>query len=155
MGIKKVVPAPEDCACKQCSHVEESYNAAPKQPTSPIFTTADNHLIRFTYHNDVWQAEVEAYSSNDSSQCKQLPVVFEPDFTLEHLVNSNPTEQKHLLHICPSQEEPEQPGYVYVGRAPIQEESHPKPLSSPVARQTAPPSEVVPVKPQATTQQQQ
>ena len=56
------------------------------------------------YLNGLWQAEVKEYASNGSWQCRQLPVVFEVGLTLEHFVNSTPTEQKQLLHICPNEE---------------------------------------------------
>ena len=73
-------------------------------PQATPCTTADNHPVKFTYHNGQWQAEVKEYAAKGSWQHRQLPVVFEPGFTLEDLVDSNPTEQKKLLHICPDED---------------------------------------------------
>ena len=57
-------------------------------------------------------------------------------------------------YICPNQDNTDHPGYVYVGRGSIQEKPHPQLLSSPAARQVAPPSQVGLAQQQATTQHQ-
>ena len=114
---KQALPTPAGPADKQRQYAGEPHDKYPPKPTSHTFTTADKHPITFTYHNGQWQAAIKEYASNDSWQHGQLPVVFEPGLALEDVVDSNPTEQKQLLHLCPSEEDPEQPGYVYVGRA--------------------------------------
>ena len=153
MGMgKQALPTPAEPAYKQRQYAGEPYSKYPPKPTSHTFTTADNHPVRFTFHNEQWLAEVEEYAAHGSWQRRQLPVVFEPGLTLEDVVDSNPTEQKLLLHLCPSEEDLEKASYVYVGRAPIQ--AKPQLLSSPAARQTALQSEVGPIQQQATAQQQ-
>ena len=153
IGIgKQALPTP-DPADKQGQYAGEPHDKYPPKPTSHTLTTADKHPITFTYHNGQWQAAIKEHAANGSSQRRQLPVVFEPGLTLEDVVDSNPTEQKQLLHLCPSQEEPDQPGYVYVGRA--QPMPQPQLLSSPAARQTTPPSAVGLAQQQATAQPQQ
>ena len=151
MGMgKQALPTPAEPAYKQRQYAGEPYSKYPPKPTSHTFTTADNHPVRFTFHNEQWLAEVEEYAAHGSWQRRQLPVVFEPGLTLEDVVDSNPTEQKLLLHLCPSEEDLEKASYVYVGRAPIQ--AKPQLLSSPAARQTALQSEVGPIQQQATAQ---
>ena len=115
---KKALPTPKDPAYKQRQYAEKPYDKHREQPTSHIFTTADNHPITFTYLNGKWQAAVKEYA-NDSSQRRQLPVVFEPGLALEGLVNSNPTEQKQLLHICPDKDNIDHKSYVYVEKTSI------------------------------------
>ena len=142
IGIgKQALPAP-DPAYKQGQYAGEPDDKYRQQRTSHILTTADNHPVRFTYQNGQWQAAIKEYASNGFWEHRQLPVVFEPGFTLEDLVDSNPTEQKQLLHICPDEDNTDQLGYVYVGRAPGQAKPYPQLLSSPAARQEAPRSEV-------------
>ena len=151
---KKAIPQAQEASGGNTYHEEEPYDKYREKLTSHTFTTADNHPVRFTFHNGQWQAEVKEYAANDSWQHRQLPVIFGPGLTLEDLVNSNPTEQKQLLHICPDEDNTDQPGYVYVGTAPVQGKPHPQLLSSPAARQTATPSEVGLPQQQATTQPQ-
>ena len=156
IGIgKRALPTPADPADKQGQYAGESHDKYPPKPPSHTWTTADKHPVRFTYHSGQWQAAIKEYAANGSSQHRQLPVVFEPGLTLEDVVNSNPTQQKQLLHLCPSQEDPDQPGYVYVGRAPSQAKPHPQLLSSPAARQTVLPSQVGLAQQQATAQPRQ
>ena len=146
IGIgKQALPAPADPAYKQRQY-EEPHDKYPQKPTNLIFTTADNHPVRFTYHNGQWQAAIKECASSGSWQRRQVPVVFELGLTLEDLVDSNPTEQKQMLHICPD--------YVYIGRTPIQAKLHQQLLSSLAAREIAPRSEVGLPQQQATIQQQ-
>ena len=155
IGIgKKALPTP-DPADKQGQYAGEPHDKYPPKPTSHTLTTADKHAIRFTYHNGQWLAEVEEHAAHGSWQRRQVPVVSEPGLTLQDVVDSNPTEQRQLLHLCPSQEEPDQPGYVYVGREPSQAKPQPQLLSSPAARQTGLQSAVGLAQQQATAQPQQ
>ena len=138
---KRSIPQAQEASGGNTYHAEEPYSKHREQPTTHTCTTADNNSVRFTYHNGQWQAEVKE-CANDSCQHRQLPVVFGPGLTLRDLVDSNPTEQKQLLHICPDEDNSEQIGYVYVGISPIQAKMHLQLLSSPAARQAAPRSEV-------------
>ena len=117
---KKSIPQVQEASGGNTYHAGKPYSKHREQPTSHIFTTADNHSVRFTYHNEQWQAEVEEYEPNGSWQHRQLPVVFEPGLTLKDLVNSNLPEQKQLLHICPDKDNIDYTSYVYVGRMPSQ-----------------------------------
>ena len=104
---KKSIPQAQEAAAGNTYHAEEPYDKYRDEPTSHTLTTADNQPIAFTYLNGQWQAEVEEYATNDSCQGRQLPVVFERGFTLQDLVDSNPAEQKQVIHLCPSEEEPD------------------------------------------------
>ena len=151
---KKALPTPKDPAYKQRQYAEEPYSKHREQPTSHTCTTADNHPVKFTYHNGQWQAAVKEYA-NDSSQHRQLPVVFEPGLTLEDLVNSNLPEQKQLLHIGPDKDNIDHTSYVYVGKTSSQAKPNKQLLSIPAARQAAPPSQVGLAQQQAGTSPQQ
>ena len=152
---KKSIPPVQEASEGNTYHAGKPYEKHREQPTSHIFTTADNHPVKFTYHSGQWQAAVKEHA-NDSSQHRQLPVVFEPGFTLEDLVDSNPTEQKKLLHICPDKDNIDHTSYVYVGITPSQAKPNTQLLSIPAARQTAPPSQVGLAQPkQAATSPQQ
>ena len=82
-------------------------------------------------------------------------MVFEPGLTLKDLVDSNPTEQKQLLHICPDKDNMDHISYVYVGITPSQAKPNTQLLSIPAARQTTPPSQVGLAQQQAGTSPQQ
>ena len=153
IGIgKQALPTPAGPADKQRQYAEEPHDKYPPKPISHTLTTADKHPITFTFHNGQWQAEIKEYASNGFWQHRQLPVFFERGLTLQDVVDSNPAEQKQVIHLCASEEEPDQPGYVYVGRGPMPQ---PRLLSSPAARQTTPPSAVGLSPQQARTQPQQ
>ena len=138
---KKEIPQAQEASGGNTYHEEEPYDKHREQLTSHVFTTADNHPITFTFHNGHWQAEVKEYA-NDSSQHRQLPVVFEPGLALEDLVYSNLPEQKQLLHICPDKDHIDHTSYVYVGITPSQAKHNTQLLSISAARQTAPSSQV-------------
>ena len=141
MGKKSIPPA-QEASEGNTYHAGKPYEKHREQPTSHIFTTADNHPVKFTYHNGQWQAAVKEYGTNGSWQHRQLPVVFESGFTLEDLVDGNPTEQKQLLHICPDKDNIDHTSYVYVGKTPSQAKPNKQLLSIPAARQAASRSQV-------------
>ena len=138
---KKSTPQAQEASGGNTYHEGKPYDKYREQPTSHIFTTADNHPVKFTYHSGQWQAAVKEYA-NDSSQHRQLPVVFKPGLTLEDLVNSNLPEQKQLLHIGPDKDNIDHTSYVYVGKTPSQAKPNKQLLSIPAARQAAPLSQV-------------
>ena len=138
---KKSMPQAQEASEGNTYHTGKPYSKHREQPTSHIFTTADNHLITFTFHSGQWQAAVKEYA-NDSSQHRQLPVVFERGFTLKDLVNSKPTEQKKLLHIYPDKDNIDHKSYVYVGKMPSQAKPNKQLLGIPAARQAASRSQV-------------
>ena len=139
---KKAIPQVQEASGGNTYHAGKPYDKHREQLTSHIFTTADNHPVKFTYHNGQWQAAVKECASKGSWQHRQLPVVFGPGLAFEDLVDSNPTEQKKLLHICPDKDNIDHTSYVYVGITPSQAKHHTQLLSISAARQTAPSSQV-------------
>ena len=103
------------------------------------------------------------YNPHIGMRKKALPAPAEPAYKQRQYaeeaydkVNSNPTEQKQLLHICPDEDNSDHIGYVYVDRTPSQAKPNTQLLSRPAARQAAPPSQVGLAQPQqaATSPQQ-
>ena len=111
---KKTLPTPKGATYQQHQYKENTCSKNLEPPTSPACTTADGQTMTFTQHNEAWQAEVCMPNGR-----RQLPVTFEPGYTIEDLIDKGPQEQQQLIHLCTNRDNIKQIDYVYVGKTEI------------------------------------
>lgn len=100
----------------------ESFEQASELLPSLTLRAANGQHVRFHYHSkaSMWVAQVEDDRLEETKQARELPILFERGLNLPYLWQTQPMGQKKLLHIIPSDQQPNEPGYIYIGKNPSQ-----------------------------------
>jgi len=98
-----------------------------------VLTAANRQIVNFSYEQDTWHASlslIEIFLEKDN--LIKVPVYYGPGYTLEKVATYSVARQRKLVHIMPSEIDPRQPGYVYIGRSKGQQSVYGAPDIAPM-----------------------